>query len=71
MLLLTCLNKKWAQRADEALANADIDHMDVLPDTPEVIIIDYDDDTPLPHPAKQTLEYLPKFEQGSILLSSS
>jgi hypothetical protein len=61
----------WAQLADEALANADIDHMDVLPDPLEVIIIDNDDDTPLPPPVKQTLQYLPKIEQGSILPSSS
>jgi hypothetical protein len=61
----------WTQLADEALANADIDHMDVLPDPPEVIIIDNDDDTPFPPPVKQTLQYLPKIEQGSILPSSS
>jgi hypothetical protein len=61
----------WAQLADEALANVDIDHMDVLPDPPEVIIIDDDDDAPLPPPFKQTLQYLPKIEQGSILPSSS
>jgi hypothetical protein len=46
----------WAQLANEALANTDVDHMDVLPDPPEVIIIDNDDDTPLPPPVKQTLE---------------
>jgi hypothetical protein len=61
----------WALLADEALANSDIDHMDILPDPPEVIIIDNDDDTPLPPPVKQTLQYLPKNEQGFILLSSS
>jgi hypothetical protein len=61
----------WAQLADEAMANADIDHKDILPDPPEVIIIDDGDDTPLPPPVKQTLQYLPKIEQGSILPSSS
>jgi hypothetical protein len=42
----------WAQLADEALTNADIDHMDVLPAPSEVIIFDDDDDVPLPHPMK-------------------
>jgi hypothetical protein len=52
----------WAQLADEALANVDIDHMDILPAPPEVIIVDDDDNVPLPHPMKQTLVYLYKFE---------
>jgi hypothetical protein len=52
----------WAQMADEALANADIDDTEVLPPPPEVIIIDDDDDVPLPPCIKQTLEYLPKIE---------
>ncbi len=60
----------WAQLADEALVNAGIDHMDILPDPP-FIIIDDDDDTPLPPSVKQTLQYLPKIEQGSILPSST
>ena len=52
----------WAQMADEALANADIDDTEVLPPPPEVIIIDDDDDVPLPPGIKQTLTYLPKIE---------
>jgi hypothetical protein len=52
----------WAQLADEVLANVDIDHMDVLPDPPEVIIIDNDDDTLLPPPVKHTLQHLSKIE---------
>ncbi len=40
----------WAQLADEALANADIDHMDVLPAPSEIIKDDDDDKLPLPHP---------------------
>ena len=45
--------------------------MDVIPDPPEVIFIDDDDDIPLPPPVKQTLEYLSKIEHDSILPSSS
>ncbi len=51
-----------AQLADEALVNADIDHMDVLPAPPEVLFVDDDEDVLLPHPMKQTLDYLPKIE---------
>ncbi len=58
----------WAQLADEALANVDIDHMDILPAPPEVIIVDDDDNVPLPHPMKQTLVYLYKFEPIITLL---
>jgi hypothetical protein len=52
----------WAQLAEDALANADIDNVDVLPPPPEVIIIDDDDDVPLPSSTKQTLAYLPKLK---------
>ena len=52
----------WAQMADEALANADIDDTEVLPPPPEVIIIDDNDDVPLPPLIKQTLKYLPKIK---------
>jgi hypothetical protein len=52
----------WAQMADDALANADIDDGEVLPPPPEVIVIDDDEDVPLPSPIKQTLAYLPKVE---------
>jgi hypothetical protein len=48
--------------ADEALANVDIDNMDLLPTSPEVIVIDDDDNVPLPPTVKQTLMYLPKIE---------
>jgi hypothetical protein len=37
-------DQDWTQMADEALTNADIDDMDVLPPPPEVIVIDDDDD---------------------------
>jgi hypothetical protein len=36
--------------------------MDVLPAPPEVIIVNDDDYVPLPHPIKQTLDYLPKID---------
>jgi hypothetical protein len=52
----------WAQMADDALANADIDNSEVLPPPPDVVIIDDDDDVPLPPGTKQTLDYLPKLE---------
>jgi hypothetical protein len=52
----------WAQMADDALANADIDDTEVLPPPPEVIIIDDDEDVPLPPPIRQKLVYLPKVE---------
>ena len=52
----------WAQLADDALANADIDDSEALPPPPDVIIIDNDDDVPLLPGTKQTLEYLPKVE---------
>ncbi len=47
---------------DEALANADINDMDVLPPPPEVIVIGDDDNVPLPPSVKQSLDYLPKLE---------
>jgi hypothetical protein len=49
--------------ADDALANANIDDMDILPPPPEVIVIDGNNDVPLPLSIKQSLEYLPKLEQ--------
>ncbi len=48
--------------ADEALANADINDMDVLPPPPEVIVIDNDDNVPLPPSVNQSFDYLPKLE---------
>ena len=53
----------WAQMSDDALANADIDDMNILLPLPEVIMIDDDNDVPLPPSIKQSLEYLPKLEQ--------
>ena len=49
--------------------NADIDHMNVLADPPEISMIDDEAYLPLPLTTEQTL--LPKIEQGLILLSSS
>jgi hypothetical protein len=60
----------WAQMADEALANADIDNMDLLPTPPEVIVINDDDDVPLPSTVKQTLTYLQKFEPENHITPS-
>ena len=48
-------NFDWAHMADEALANADINDTEALPPPPEVIIIDNDDNVPLPPRIKQTL----------------
>ncbi len=48
--------------ADEALANADIGDMDVLPPPHDGIVIDNDDDVSLSLQVKQTLNYLPKIE---------
>ena len=56
----------WAQMADEALANADIDDTEALPPPPEVIIIDNDNDVPLPPRIKQTLAYLPKIKPDTL-----
>jgi hypothetical protein len=58
-------NPDWAQMADNALANAAIDDMDVLPPPPEVIMIDDDDNIPLPPSIKQSLDYLPKNEPAN------
>jgi hypothetical protein len=55
-------NLDWAQLSDEALANADIDQMDILSAPPEVIIVDDDDDDHLPHPMKQPLDYFSNIE---------
>jgi hypothetical protein len=41
----------WSQLADEALANAGLDNNnpgDILPPAPEVIVVDDNDDNPLP-----------------------
>ncbi len=48
--------------ADEALANADIDDTEALLPPPEVIVIDDDNDVPLPPRIKQTLANLQKIE---------
>ncbi len=61
----------WAQLADEALADTDINQIDVLPAPPKVIIVDDDDDVSLPHSMKQTLDYLPKIETKITPPSSS
>ncbi len=42
----------WAQLAEEAIQNADLGKADPLPPAPEVIIIDDEDDTPLPPAVK-------------------
>jgi hypothetical protein len=52
----------WAQMADEALANADINDTEALPPPPEVIVIDDGNNVPLPPSIKQTLAYLLKIE---------
>jgi hypothetical protein len=57
----------WEQLADDAIANADFDHTNLLPTPPEVIEINDDDDVPLPPPVKQALEYLPETEHNSLL----
>ncbi len=38
----------WAQMADKAITNADLDHADHLPTPPEVIVIDDDNNDSLP-----------------------
>jgi hypothetical protein len=43
----TTSDPDWAQLAEEALHNADLDKADPLPLVPEVIIVDDEDDTPL------------------------
>ncbi len=55
----------WVQMADDTIANADLNHDDHLPAPPEVIVIDDDDNDPLPTQTKQTLDYLPKIEPDS------
>jgi hypothetical protein len=50
----------WAQMADEAITNADLDHADHLPTPPEVVIIDDDNDDPLPINMQQISAILPK-----------
>jgi hypothetical protein len=54
----------WTKKADVALANADINDIDILLSPPEVIVIDNDDNVPLPPSVKQSLDYLPKLEPG-------
>jgi hypothetical protein len=54
----------WAQLADEAVKNADLDITNHLPPPPEIIKIDDKDDVPLPPAIKQTLTYLPKIEEA-------
>ncbi len=55
----------WVQMADDIIANADLNHDDHLPAPPKVIVIDDDDNDPLPTQTKQTLVYLPKIEPDS------
>lgn len=47
----------WFQMADDALANADLEDSDLLPVTPELIIIDDDDDNDIAYP-----QLIPKVE---------
>ncbi len=52
----------WFQMADEAIANADLDDSDLLPATPEVIVIDDDGDDEMMYP-----QLLPKIEPEATL----
>jgi hypothetical protein len=60
----------WSQLADEAIDNADLQEYDILPPAPEVIVIDDDDDTPLPPALKH--KYPPvKVELPTATISPS
>ncbi len=61
----------WAQLAEDALANANINNMDVLPTPPEVTVIDDDDDVPLSLHMKQTFDYLPKIKPDEVSFVTS
>ena len=52
----------WAQMTDKAITNADLDHADHLPTPPEVIVIDDEDNDPLPINMQQVPAILPKIE---------
>ncbi len=62
----------WTALADAAMENADLDAATHLPQPPEVIEIDNDDDNanppPLPTALRQTLQYIPKVEQDAATL---
>jgi hypothetical protein len=52
----------WAQLAKEAIHNADLGEADPLSLAPKVIIVDDEDDTPLPPADKKTFFPLLKIE---------
>jgi hypothetical protein len=58
----TTSDPDWAQLAEETIHNADLGKADPLPLALEVIIVDDEDDTPLPPEVKKTFSPLPKIE---------
>ncbi len=58
----TTSDPDWAQLAEEAIHNADLGEADPLPPAPEVIIVDDEDDIPLPLAGKKMFSPLPKIE---------
>jgi hypothetical protein len=55
----TTSDPDWAQLAEEAIHNGDLGKADPLPPAPEVIIVDDEDDTPLPPEVKKTFSSIP------------
>jgi hypothetical protein len=56
----------WTQCGDEAILNADVDDVDIVHPPSEDVIVDNEDDTPLPPVIKQTFSPLPKVESEPI-----
>jgi hypothetical protein len=57
----------WAQLAQEAIHDADLGEANPLPPTPEVIIVNDEDDTPFLPADKKTFSPPPKIEPDSLL----
>jgi hypothetical protein len=58
----TTSDPDWAQLAEQAIHNAELGEADPLPLALEVIIVDDEDDKPLPLVVKKTFSPLPKIE---------